>query len=182
MTPAEATPLAGLAAAMVALGITLFRMADGRKRAMDDDADSTYTVIRKRVMEPALLSIIESRSEGLKIKDLFRDPDVATKLDAYKRALFEYNESGVRRGAVSAHIGLAYNASFFTAGIVYLALGADALATSLGRLDEVSSAAPAAGWSAAIIGAAAVGYALCRYRAEDGAFRLEMRKIRSGLS
>ena len=182
MIPADAALLVGLASAMVVLGATLFRLADDRKRVMDDDVDSTYGIIQKKVLEPALLSIIKGRGARFKIKDLFRDPDVFTKLDAYKRALFEYNESGGRRGAVSAHIGLAYNASFFTAGIVYLALGADALATSLGRLDEVSSAAPAAGWSAAIIGAVAVGYALCRYRAEDGAFRLEMRKIRSGLS
>ena len=182
MSPTEVTLLVGIASGMMVLGIMLFRMADDKKRAMDDDADSTYAVIRKRVLEPALLSIIESKREGFKIKDLFRDPDVATKLDAYKRALFEYNESGVRRGAVLAHIGLAYKASFFTAGIVYLVLGADALATSLGRLDEVSSAAPAIGWSTAVIGAATVGYSLYRYRAEDGAFRLEMRKIRSGLS
>ena len=97
-----------------------------------------------------------------------------------QRVLFEYNESCARRGAVSTHIRLAYIASFFTAGIVYLVLGVDALARSLGRLSEVSSAAPAVGGSAAAVGAAAVGYTLCRYRAEDGAFRLEMRRIRSG--
>ena len=167
---------------MAVIGITLFRMADDKERAMGDDADSTYDTIRKRVLEPALLSIIESRRGRLKIKDVFRDPDVVMKLEAYKRALFDYNESGGRRGAALAHMEHACRASFLTAGIVDLALIADALAASSALLDGLPPFIPTVGWPVAGLGAVAVGYALCRYRTEDKAFRLEMRKIRGRLS
>ena len=182
MTPVEAAPLAGLAAAMAVIGITLFRMADDKGRAMDDDADSAYGAIRGRVLEPALLSIIESRKGRFKIKGVFRDPDVVMKLEVYKSALFDFNESGSRRGAAFAHMENAYIASFFTAGIVYLALIVDVLAGSLTLFDGLPPVAPAVGWPVAVLGTVAVGYALCRYRAENRAFRLEMRKIRSRLS
>lgn len=182
MTPIDATLLAGLASGFAVIGIVLFRMADDKKRAMDGDADSTYRVIRKRVLEPALLSIIESRRGRFKIMDTFADPDVVMKLEAHKRALFDYNESGSRRGAVSAAMGLACRAPFLTAGAVYLVLGADALAARLAPIDVPSLGATAAGWSATALGAAVVVCALGKYHAEDGARRLEMRKIRSGLS
>ncbi len=182
MIPVDIALLVGLASAMMVLGATLFRLSDDRKRATDDDVDSTYGIIQKKVLEPALLSIIESKKGRSKIKDIVRDPDVFTKLDAYKRTLFDYNESSGKRGAASAHIEHAYMASFITAGIVYLALALDALAASLALFDDLTPVAPAVGGSAAVLGAIAVGYALAKYRAEDGAFRLEMRKIRSRLS
>ena len=182
MTPAEATPLAGLATAMVVIGITLFRMADDKGRVMSDDADSAYGAIRRQVLGPALLSIIESRKVRFKLKGVFRDPDVVMKLDAYKSALLDFNESGSRRGAALAHMENAYRASFFTAGIVYLALIVDVLAASLTLSGVLPPVVQAVGRTAAALGTVAVGYALCRYRTEDRVFRLEMRKVEGKLS
>lgn len=182
MSPADATPLAGLASGMLVIGIVLFRMPDDKKKSMDDDADSTYGAIRKRVLEPALLSIIESRRGRIKIKDLFMDPGVVTRLEAYKKVLFEYNESGSRRGSVSAHLGLGWKVSLFTAGAVCLVQGADALAASLSLSGHLPAVTPAVGGSAAVLGSAAVCYTLWRYSSEDRAFRREVRKIRSSAS
>lgn len=176
MTPAKAAPLAGLATVMAVIGITLFRMSNDKERAMGDDADSTCGTVQRRVPEPALLSIIESRRGRLKIKNVFRDLDVVMKLEVYKRALFGYNESGDRRGAALAHMEHACRVSFLTAGIVDLALSADALAASSALFGDLHRVALAVGRTTAALGAVAAGYTPCRYSAEGGAFRLEMRK------
>ena len=177
----DAALFVGVASVMAALGIALFKMSSDKKKSMDADIDKTYTAMNKHLLQPALQSIIGSRRGVYKTQELFKTPDVIKKLDAYKRALFEYNEASSRRGAILAWLGLACKASFFTAGTLYLVTAVSTADSYLTRFLNSPHAVMSYSWSIVGFGMVTVAYALYKCHAEESAFCHEMRAIRSWL-